>query len=161
MHNHIGCICLFFLQCVFSNVSSNFLDKRMHSRTGCICLTFLHCVFLNVSSNHLPERIQNYIDHIYLTFLYCTFPHALLWYEPQDMLVSCRNYCIECKYASHFWQFHWPSNCRQPFLAISSVLLHGHWSNKKKLHLFCTKSKISQELLILSSVTLYCLPPLP
>ena len=32
MHNHIGCICLNFLDCMFSNVSSN----CTHSHIGCI-----------------------------------------------------------------------------------------------------------------------------
>ena len=34
MQSHIGCICLIFLQCVLSNVSSNCPPKRMHSRIG-------------------------------------------------------------------------------------------------------------------------------
>ena len=49
MQSHIGCICLAFLHCVFSNVSSNGLYRRMHNHIGCICLSFLHCVFSNVS----------------------------------------------------------------------------------------------------------------
>ena len=39
MHNHTGCICLIFLHCVFSNVSSNCLHMRMHNHTGSICLS--------------------------------------------------------------------------------------------------------------------------
>ena len=38
MHSHIGCICLDFLYCAFSNVSSNWLSEKMHSHIGCICV---------------------------------------------------------------------------------------------------------------------------
>ena len=41
--------------CEFSNVASNCISERMHSHTGCICLVFLHCVFSNVSSNQQRE----------------------------------------------------------------------------------------------------------
>ena len=72
MHNHIGCICLTFLHCVFSNVSLKHLHKKMHSHTGYISWTCFHCAFSNVSSNGLPERMQNHTDCICLTFLvYC------------------------------------------------------------------------------------------
>ena len=37
----------------------------------CICLTFLHCGFSNVSSKHMQETIKRHIDCIYLTFLHC------------------------------------------------------------------------------------------
>ena len=50
MQSHIGCICLAFLHCVFSNVPSNCLPAKMHSHIGCIYLTFLRYVFSNVSS---------------------------------------------------------------------------------------------------------------
>ncbi len=43
--SHIGCICLAFLHCAFSNVSSMPLYQSMHSCIGCICLTFCHCAF--------------------------------------------------------------------------------------------------------------------
>ena len=42
------------LHCGFSSVSSNFLSQRMHSHIGCICLIFLHCVFSNDSSYCQP-----------------------------------------------------------------------------------------------------------
>ena len=47
-HSHIGCICVTFLHCAFSNVSSNCLLEKMPCRTGCICLIFLHDAFSNV-----------------------------------------------------------------------------------------------------------------
>ena len=71
--NHIGCICSIFLLCVFSNVSSNCLHKRMHNHIGCICLAFPRCAFSNVSSNVLYKRMHNYIGCICLAspqFLY-------------------------------------------------------------------------------------------
>ena len=57
---HLGCICLIFLHCAFSNVFSNCLNQRMHDHTGCICLTFPHCVFLNVSSKCLDQRMHSH-----------------------------------------------------------------------------------------------------
>ena len=45
-HHHIGCIsplCIF--KCVLK-----WMREWMHNHTGCICLTFLHCWFSNVSS---------------------------------------------------------------------------------------------------------------
>ena len=70
MQNHTDCICLTFLHCVFSNVSSNGPPERMHNHTGCICLTFPHCVFLNVSSILWHRKLHSYIGCIWLTFLH-------------------------------------------------------------------------------------------
>ena len=36
MHSHTGCICVAFLQCALSNVSSNCLQKRMQIHIGYI-----------------------------------------------------------------------------------------------------------------------------
>ena len=73
----IGFICLTFLHCAFSNVSSNRLPKKRHSHIGCICLSFLHCAFSNVSSNRLPNKRHSHIDCICLTFLRCVFSNVL------------------------------------------------------------------------------------
>ena len=83
--SHIGCICLTFLHCAFSNVSSKSLDlkrqshivssnclpEQMQSHIGCICLTFLYCSLSNVSSKSLDLKRQSHIGCICLTFLYC------------------------------------------------------------------------------------------
>ena len=61
MHSHTGCICVAFLHCVFSFVSSNDMSVRMYSRIGCICVAFPHCAFLNVSSRRLDERMHSHI----------------------------------------------------------------------------------------------------
>ena len=76
MHIHIGCICLTFLHCAFSNVASNYLHEKRHSHIVCICLTFLHCVFSNVSSKCLPEKRHSCIDCICVTFLHCGFSNV-------------------------------------------------------------------------------------
>ena len=68
MHSCIGCTCSVFLRCVFSNVSSNGLHEKIYIHTDCICSTFLHCVFLNVSSRRHHKMIQSHIGCIYLTF---------------------------------------------------------------------------------------------
>ena len=44
----------------------------MHSHTGCICLAFLHCGFSYVSSNGLPE-LHTHIGCIYATFFIAFF----------------------------------------------------------------------------------------
>ena len=71
LHIHTDRICLIFLHCVFSNVSSNGLPEKRHSHIGCICLTFLHCAFSNVASNCLHEKWHSHIDCIYLTLWCC------------------------------------------------------------------------------------------
>ena len=76
MHNHTGCICLSFLHCAFSNVSSSCLPEMMQNHTGCICLTFLHCVFSNVSSKNLNQSMHNHTGCICLSFLHCVFSNA-------------------------------------------------------------------------------------
>ena len=40
MHTCIGCICLIFLHCAFSNVSSKRLSKRSHSCIGAFSIQF-------------------------------------------------------------------------------------------------------------------------
>ena len=87
MQSHIGCICLTFLHCVSSNVSSSCLDQNRHIHTGCTswffstvcfqmspqtvcpsgCIITLVAFFLlfstvfsNDSSNCLPEKMQSY-----------------------------------------------------------------------------------------------------
>ena len=71
MHSHIGCTCLTFLHCVFSNVSSNGLPEWLRSHTDCICLIFLHCVFSNVFSKHLHKKMQSHTGCICKTLLLC------------------------------------------------------------------------------------------
>ena len=63
--SHIGYNCLTFLNCAFSDVSSNDVHKRIHSRIGCICLTFHHYGFSNVSSNCLNAKMQSHINCIF------------------------------------------------------------------------------------------------
>ena len=71
MQSHIGCICLTFIHCAFSNVALNCLAEKRHIRIGCISLTFLHCASSNDVSNFLHRRRHNHICCIYLTFLHC------------------------------------------------------------------------------------------
>ena len=74
--SHIGCICLAFLHCAFSNVSSNGLHERMHSHIGSIYLAFLHCAFSNASSNGLHQKRHSHIGCICLTFPHCAFSNV-------------------------------------------------------------------------------------
>ena len=42
-----------FLHCVFLSANSNCLPEKMQNHIGCIGLTFLHCVFSDDSAKHL------------------------------------------------------------------------------------------------------------
>ena len=55
----------------FLNVTSMHLDRRMHSHIGCICLAFLHCVFSNVSSNGMPAMKSHLFDFSSLWVFKC------------------------------------------------------------------------------------------
>ena len=132
-HSHTGFIGLTFLHCVFSNVSSNGLPERMHIRIGCICLSSLHCVFSNDPSKSLYETMQSHTGCICLVFLHCAVSYAFS--KRLHPRIHNNIGCIyltffhcDLRVVSRFWRF--PSKCRQPFLAASSVLLRGHLSNK-------------------------------
>ena len=43
-------------------------DQRMHSHNDCICLAFLHCEFSYVSSNYLREMMQSCIGLAFQNF---------------------------------------------------------------------------------------------
>ena len=73
MQSYIGCICLAFLQCAFSNVSSNGLPEKMQSNTCCICSTFRRCALPNESSTCLYEKIHSCIACICLIFFTVRF----------------------------------------------------------------------------------------
>ena len=93
MHNHTGCICLTFLHCVFLNVSSNYVHKRMQNHTGNICWIFLHCVLSNVSSKHLDQSMHSHTGCICLTFQMfpqITRSRILLLFDFSSMCVSKR-----------------------------------------------------------------------
>ena len=52
------------LHCELSNAFSNCRPEYMLNHTCCICLTFLHCVFSNVSSNSW-EDIKSHWLHLF------------------------------------------------------------------------------------------------
>ena len=81
LHNHIDCICLTYLHCVFANVSSY---VRMESQNGCNYLTSLFCAFSYVSSNCLPEN-----RHINLAFL-----SACVYSKHLHKKIQSHNCCI-------------------------------------------------------------------
>ena len=97
MHNHTGCICFAFLQCVSSNVSSKHLDKRMHNHTSCICLTFHRCVFSYVPSICFHKQMYNHTDCIFPRdqFLSLSSHMKLLWHlHPNHMVADFDPYWI-------------------------------------------------------------------
>ena len=113
MQNHIGCICLTFLHCVFSNVSSKRLHNMMHSHIGCICLTFLHCAFSNVSSNGLHGKMHSHIGCIYVISWHCQyFSSGFSHLHPANQssnfplavlcVVFCPNCCFKLSQINHW-----------------------------------------------------------
>ena len=55
-------LCLAFLHCAFSNVSSNRLHKRLHNHIGYICLTFLCHLSLSLESDCLYFYLNQDFD---------------------------------------------------------------------------------------------------
>ena len=111
LQNYIGCICLTFLDCAFSNVSSNGLLEKMPCRTGCICLIFLHSAFSDVSLSCLLERMQNHTGCICLIFLRCAFSNE----SSKRLHKRMHNYtgCICLIFPYVHWQpSHWSSSAR-------------------------------------------------
>ena len=49
--------------CVFKRILKMLLG-RMHNHIACICLAFIHCAFSYVSSNCLSVRMQSHIGNI-------------------------------------------------------------------------------------------------
>ena len=109
MNSHIGCICLVFLHCAFSNVSSNFLPENRQSCIGCICWTFLHCAFSNVPSNCLHQRMHSHIGCICLTFLHCVFSNESSNAMPAMMLSQTG--CIFLLFFSVGFQMNYQMAC--------------------------------------------------
>ena len=80
LHSPTGYICLTFIHCVFSNVSSSGLSEWMQNHTGFTCLLFLRCVFSNIPSDCLPWRMCNHTFYICMVFsnvsnVYSNAPH--------------------------------------------------------------------------------------
>ena len=101
MQSRIGCICLAFLHCEFSNVESRSLDQSRQSHIDCNSLTFFHCAFSNVSSNRLLQKRHSRISCICLTFLHCEFLNV----SSNSMPLHCSedeksHKCSQCDFAS-------------------------------------------------------------
>ena len=73
MQSHTDCFCLTFLQCVFSNESSNRQVGKTNCHSDCICLTFLHCVFSNgwMKTGDLRRCIFTLVAFVWLFFTMC------------------------------------------------------------------------------------------
>ena len=107
MKCYIGCICLTWLHCVFSNVSSKYLDQRRYNQIVCIGFAFLHmCVLrfpvwynaylhwlfvfcpLFVSKSLLkvlgPDNAKSQCLHLYKYSLLCVLRFTLKLYEWND-----------------------------------------------------------------------------
>ena len=109
MHSYIGCVCLAFPHCVFSNVPSKRWHKKKHSHIDCSCLTLLHGVFSNASSNYMPQRISNYSGCICLVFLHEKFSNVssnpLLKMSCSHIGCICSPLCIfKCVLKEPAWE---------------------------------------------------------
>ena len=137
MKSYIGCICLTWLHCVFSNVSSKYLDQRRYNQIVCIGFAFLHCAFSCASSGFLFDTMHTCTG--YLSFAHCSFPKASSKYLDQIM----QNH--KCKKTAfwppkgQFWPFeaslqpamrsfgHLPENQSYPELPHDVGKLWSHW----------------------------------
>ena len=105
MKSYIGCICLTWLHCVFSNVSSKYLDQRRYNQIVCIGFAFLHCAFSCASSGFLFDTMHTCTG--YLSFAHCSFPKASSKYL--DQIMQNHNVCI-CTNVPYFVSKDLPSN---------------------------------------------------
>ena len=150
MQSHIGCICLPFLHCVFSNEPPNYLLKGMQSYTGCILLTFLHCAFSNVSSNCLSKRMHSRIGCICFDFSpLCVFKWILKWFAPDisnvssnyipqkrhihigcnDLFIHCGILCVSSNRLHEKIHSHIDCNCYAFLLLCISKSAVALWEN--------------------------------
>ena len=136
MHSHIGCICLTFPQCAFSNVSSNCFFEKRQSHIDCICLAFLHYAFSNVSSNALPERMQNHTGCTCLALFHDVFSK----FDPL-LLTDSGKEGEELIFVPLLASGNW-------LIQIQTEL--GFWENESKLHLFLATFKLGRKPLLVS-----------
>ena len=110
MHSHIGCICLTFLHCAFSNVSSNGLNEKMHSHIGYICLIWWHCQLFSSGLSHLNPSNQS---------------HNFQDFAPLPMcVVFCPNGCFKLSQIYHWLLVSNNFNCF-PWHTFTFSLLNG------------------------------------
>ena len=149
MYRHIGCICLTFFDCVFLNVSLNWLTERKQSHTGCICLTFLHCVFWNVSSNCLPRMMYSHIGCICLIFRFCGSSYVFSSCLPEKIQTDIGCICYvsfsqdkvhrQGPHLNHWWDsYPWPQRrkCSVPcnvYFKLRQILMSNGKQMKMKL----------------------------
>ena len=109
MQNHIGCICLTFPHCAFSNGSSNWSLERMHSRIGCICLIFHHSVSSNVSPMHSVRSMHSHSGCIFSTtcLFYWNLFYLNLVVHHFDSFPACKYYDISCKFRFQLREVGW------------------------------------------------------
>ena len=145
MQSHIGCICLLFLHCVFSN----YLLKGMQGYTGCILLTFIHVHFQMCPQIACPRECIVALAAFVLTFSpQCVFKWILKWFAPDISNVSSnyitqkRHIHISCIYFAFL-------HC--VFSNVSSMHLH----KKIHSHIGCNDLFIHCGILCVSSNCLH------
>ena len=150
MHSRIGCICLAFLHCGFSNVSSNGLPERMQNHTGSICSILCH--FLSFSWRFpqfvcLSRDFQEFLPFPF-SALNCAAPNGYFLILRQ--ILGSRRYKIseekgKWKYQKFTWYFSWSPVGVGWWPNISwtrnSAIWNGTWKwntqYKKSLHCHC------------------------
>ena len=131
MHNHIGCICLAFLQCGFSNDSSNCLPERRHSHTGRICFTPLCTMCFQMHPQITCPR-RCIIALAAFVWLFSTV-HLYNFYQ------LCVSKCVVMFLFRYDVKSHWLHLCNfTPLCFIKCVLKLPAWADAKSqlLHLF-------------------------
>ena len=116
LHCPTGYICLTFIHCVFSNVSSSGLSEWMPNHTGCTCLLFLRCKY-SLRLSTLEDVWSNFL-HLYG---FSPMHYALSSLETLDYKDSpewtpplpfsqLRIISDENIWEQYLWQFHFLSN---------------------------------------------------
>ena len=128
MQRHIGSICLTFLHCKFSNVSSKRLHKRMQSHIDCICLTFL-CLshqywFLSIDSfqNVDPSSNDNWYFYCNGWILTKKYSRLRIAFKKIESETDCWGHLIFCWVLNENINHGCPHN---KYLKVCSLLQNG------------------------------------
>ena len=105
LHSPTGYICLTFIHCVFSNVSSSGLSGWMQNHTGCTCLLFLRSVFSNIPLDCLPWRMCNHTFYMCLVFLQTSNVYSNAPHKRMQSHIGCICFSSVCvfKFCTCIW----------------------------------------------------------
>ena len=158
----MDCICLTFLDCAFSNVSSNGLPEMMHSHIAFICFTYSTVRFQVFPQIDYPERdssiragIVTFVC-IYFTFLHCAFSKVSSNRLPESMQSHIGCICLSflhCAFSNvslnlllQMMHSYICCICSAFFHHVFSNVSSNHLQEKKHIHIgyICLISIVSR-----------------